>query len=120
MKTWEELICTAKDLACEAGRKVTDVADLAKQKIKIAENEKALRDTLEALGRLLYDSRRADEPMSEDVVEALLAQVDELAAANERLQAAVDNASGKKTCSSCGSANPHGAAYCNSCGKSMA
>lgn len=119
MKTWEELVCKAKDLAAEAGRKVTDVADLAKQKIKIAENEKAIRATLEALGRLLYDSRRADDALPEDTVAELVAQIDELAAANEELQAAIDNNCGKKTCVACGNANPQSAAYCNNCGKAL-
>jgi len=119
MKTWEELVCKAKELAGEAGRKVTDVADLAKQKIKIAENEKAIRATLEALGRLLYDSRRGDGELQEEMVAELVAQIDELAAANEDLQAAIDNNSGKKTCVVCGNANPSGSAFCNNCGKSL-
>ena len=119
MKTWEDVVCKAKELAGEAGRKVTDVADLAKQKIKMAENEKAIAATMEALGRLLYDSRHTGEALAEETVSELVAQVDELTAANEELQAAIDNASGKKTCKACGAVNPQGSAYCNSCGKNM-
>ena len=119
MKTWEELVCKAKELAGEAGRKVTDVADLAKQKIKIAENEKAIRATLEALGRLLYDNRHGEGELQEEMVAELVAQIDELATANDDLQAAIDNNSGKKTCLACGKANPADATFCNGCGKNL-
>lgn len=119
MKTWEELVCKAKDLAAAAGRKATDVADMAKQKIKIAENDKAINATVEALGRLLYDSRHNGSELDEAMVSELVAQVDELIAANEELQATIDNTCGKKTCASCGNVNPSDATYCNNCGKAL-
>ena len=118
MATWEDIVCKAKDLADAAGRKATDVADLAKQKIKIAENERAIRDTLEALGGILYESRKDGVEMNEDLVAELVAQIDELTAANERLQAEIDNRRGCKTCA-CGCKNPEGAVYCNACGKEL-
>ena len=119
MKSWEELVCKAKELASAAGRKAADVADLAKQKIKMAENDKAISATVEALGRLLYDSRHNKCELDEKMVDELVAQVDELIAANEELQATIDNACGKKTCASCGQVNPSDAGYCNNCGKQL-
>lgn len=118
MAIWEDIVCKAKELADTAGRKATDVADLAKQKIRIAENERAIRVTLEALGGILYESRKEGVDMNEDLVTELVAQVDELTAANEQLQAEIDNKRGCKTCS-CGTANPEDAAYCNACGKEL-
>ena len=118
MATWEDIVCKAKDLADAAGRKATDVADLAKQKIKIAENERAIRDTLEALGGILYESRKDGVEINEDLVAELVAQIDELTAANERLQAEMDHRRGYKTCD-CGCKNPEGAVYCNACGKEL-
>ncbi len=119
MKTWEEMVCKAKDLANAAGRKASGVVDLTKQKLKMAENEKAIESTLEALGRLLYDSRQNDTELNEETVAELITQVQELSAANEELQAAIDNNCGRKTCPSCSTANPQGAAYCNNCGKEL-
>lgn len=116
--TWEDIVCKAKDLADAAGRKATDVADLAKRKIKIAENERAIRDTLEALGGLLYECRKDGVEMNEELVTELVAQVDELSAANEQLQDELDAQRGYKTCD-CGCKNPEGAAYCNACGKEL-
>ena len=37
MATWEDVVCKAKELADAAGRKMVDVADLTKQKLKMAE-----------------------------------------------------------------------------------
>ncbi len=119
MKTWEDLVTTAKDLATAAGRKAVDIADVAKMKLKIAENEKAIEATLAAIGRLLYDARRRDGDLQEDTLEELMKQVDELNAANERLQAEVDNVRCRKTCAVCGAANPESATYCSKCGKAL-
>ena len=118
MAIWEDVVCKAKELADTAGRKVTDVADLAKQKIKIAENERTIRVTLEALGGMLYESRKEGAEMNEELVSELIAQVDELTAANEQLQAEMDNKRGCKTCE-CGAKNPEGSSFCNACGKQL-
>ena len=58
MAIWEDVICKAKEWVDVASSKATDVADLAKHKIKIAENERSIRVTLEALGGILYESRK--------------------------------------------------------------
>ena len=118
MATWEDIVCKAKDLADAAGRKASDVADLARQKMKIAENERAIRVTLEALGGMLYDSRKENADLNEELIAELVAQVDELTAANERLQTEMDNKRGCKTCD-CGCKNPEGAVFCNACGKEL-
>jgi len=118
MATWEDFVCKAKDLADAAGRKASDVADLARQKMKIAENERAIRVTLEALGGLLYESRKDGAEMNEDLVAELVAQVDELTAANEQMQAEIDNRRGCKTCE-CGAKNPENSGFCNACGKKL-
>ena len=118
MAIWEDIVYKAKELADMAGRKATDVADFAKQKMKFAENERAIRVTLEALGGMLYDSRKEGVEMNEELVVELIAHVDELTAANEQLQAEIDNKRGCKTCS-CGAANPENAVYCNTCGKEL-
>ena len=118
MATWEDIICTAKDLADSAGRKVADVAEYGKLKFKIAENERAIEDVMEAIGRLVYESRTADAPLEEGVIAELCRQAEELYAANKRLQEDVDYRCGRATCS-CGTTNPQGATYCNSCGKPL-
>lgn len=118
MATWEDVVCKAKELADAAGRKATDVVELTKQKLKLAENERALRDVMEALGQLLYDSRCNEVPLNEELINELLLQAKELEMANEQLQAEIDHYCGRASCS-CGAANPQGAVYCNACGKEL-
>lgn len=118
MATWEDLILKARDLADAAGRKVNDVTEIAAQKLEIAENERGIRLAIEALGGMLYDSRKENADLNEELVAELIAQVDELTAANERLQAEIDNRRGCKTCV-CGVKNPEGSVFCNACGKKL-
>lgn len=118
MTTVESMFNKAKDMFEAAGRKAVDLTDLAKMKLKLADNERAIDTTLTALGRLLYESRKGVE-LNEETVTELIRQVDELEAANEELQASIDNNLGRRTCRSCGSANPESAAYCNKCGQKM-
>lgn len=118
MTTWEDVVCTAKDLVGAAGRTVTDVAEITRQKVKIAENERAIRTALEALGGLLYESRKEGVELNEELVSELIAQVDELTADNEQMMADVDHRRGYKTCD-CGVRNPEGSAYCNACGREL-
>lgn len=117
MATWEDVVCKAKELADAAGRKVVDVADLTKQKLKIAENERGIRDAMEALGQIYYDYCKG-EGLSDELVQALIAQIDEYMVANERLQAEIDLRNGQRTCS-CGAVNPVHASYCNICGSAL-
>ncbi len=119
MKTWEEVVIKAKSVASAAGRKAMDVADIAKMKLKMLDNEKAIDSSMEALGHLLYDSRSEGAELNEELVGELIAQIKELEAANEELRVQMDNSCGKKTCSDCGAANAEDAAYCNQCGKEL-
>lgn len=118
MTTWEEIVLKARDLADAAGRKVCDAADLTKQKLKIADNERAIHVALEALGDMVYESRKEGVEMNEELVIELVTQVDDLTAANEQLQAEIDNRRGCKTCE-CGEKNPENAVFCNACGKKL-
>ncbi len=119
MTTWEDLVVKAKELAQAAGRKATDVKDLAKMKLAIAKNEHAMEATLEAIGRLYYDSRREGATLDEETVNELFTQMDELTAANADLQASVDANLNKKSCPECHAANPEDAAFCNKCGAKL-
>jgi hypothetical protein len=118
MTTFEEVVYKAKEMATAAGRKAMDVADLAKLKLKILDNEKAIDTTMQALGHLLFDSRVDGAELNEELVCELISQVKELEAANEDLRAQMDNTRGRKTCV-CGAINAEDAVYCNKCGKAL-
>ena len=118
MATWEDVICKARELADAAGRKVADVAEVTKHKLKIAENERDIRDAYEAIGRLIYDSGKLDTVPDAEKVASLTRQLDDLYIENDHLRSEVDHFCGRTTCR-CGASNPQGAAYCNACGKSL-
>lgn len=118
MAAWEDILLKARDLADAAGRKMNDAAETTVQKLKIADNERGIRLALEALGGMVYDCRKENVELNEELVAELIAQVDDLTAANEQLQAEIDHRRGCKTCE-CGCQNPEGSAYCNSCGKKL-
>ena len=118
MATLDDILYTARDLVHAAGRKVGDVAGLTKQKVKILDNEHTIRLAYEAVGKLVYDSRRSDAPLDEALVEELLSQVDELKKANEDLQAEIDHYCNRKVCA-CGATNSSDAVYCKACGKEL-
>ena len=118
MAPWEDIVLKAKDLADVAGRKVNDAVEITAQKLEIADNERGIRLALEALGGLVYDSRKENTELNEELVLELIAQVEELTAANERLQAEIDHRRGYTTCA-CGCTNAEGSEYCNACGKKL-
>lgn len=118
MTTFEEVVYKAREIATAAGRKAMDVADIAKLKLKMLDNEKAMDTAMQALGHLLFDSRVEGAELNEELVSELISQIKELEAANEDLQAQMDNTRGCKTCA-CGAVNAADAVYCNKCGKTF-
>ena len=118
MANWDEVMYTTKELASAVGRKVNDVAGVTKQKIKMVENDRAICNTLEALGKLLYENRRGGIELDEDLVSELVKQVDELRISNRNIQQAIDLYYERKICS-CGAVNSYDAAYCQACGKQL-
>ena len=118
MATWEDVVCKARELVDAAGRKVVDVAEITKLKLRKAENERAICDAMEAIGRLVYEGRLADTQPEEGVVAELCRQINEYRAANAEIQSQLDGHCGYTTCE-CGTTNPQGAAFCNACGKEL-
>lgn len=118
MSNWDEVMYTAKELASAAGRKVNDVAGVTKQKIKMVENDRAICETLEALGKLLYENRRGGLELDEELVSELVKQIDELRISNRNIQQAIDLYYERKVCD-CSAVNPYDAVYCKACGKKL-
>ncbi len=116
MATWESVVTKAKELTESAARKATDIADLAKLKLELAENENTVKTTYEAIGRLTYQTAREGREDAETLAE-LMTQIDELMAAKADLIEKIDRHRNRKTCASCGTANEEDSAYCKHCGQ---
>ena len=118
MARWEDILISAKGFAVNAGRKMTNMADVAGLKMELSEKERDLRQAMEALGHLLYDSKKDGSQMNEELVADLVKQADVLYKQMGKLQNAIDELCSKKTCT-CGAANPEDAAFCNTCGEKL-
>ena len=118
MANWEEVLVSAKGFAVNAGRKMTNMADVMGLKMELAERERDLRQVMEALGHLLYDSKKDGSELNDALVADLVKQSDTLYKKIGKLQNAIDELCSKKTCS-CGAVNPEDSTYCNSCGEKL-
>ena len=59
MTTLEDVLYKAKTMAEAAGKKTSDMLEATRLKMEAAEIEKDISATLEGLGRLIYDGRKA-------------------------------------------------------------
>jgi ribosomal protein L40E len=118
MTTFEDVLYRAKTVAESAGKKTSDFVEITKLKMDAAETEKDIASTLEGLGRLVYDGKKAGEDVSAMVDECIV-KVDEL---NVQLQAIRDKIFEYKNsirCKTCGAINPDDAIYCKKCGAKL-
>lgn len=118
MVKWNDLLANAKGFAVHAGRKMTDMADVVALKMELSEKERALSGVMEALGHLLYDSKKDGCAMDEALITELVEQADVYYKQIGKLQNAIDDLCSRKTCS-CGAVNPEDASFCNACGEKL-
>ncbi|MBE6806496.1 MAG: zinc ribbon domain-containing protein [Ruminococcaceae bacterium] len=118
MANWEDVLISAKGFAVNAGRKMTNMADVMGLKMELAEKERDLRQVMEALGHLLYDSKKDGSELNDELVADLVKQSDILYKKIGKLQNAIDELYARKTCS-CGAVNQEDAVYCNACGEKI-
>ena len=72
MTTFEDVLYKAKTMAEAAGKKTSDMLEATRLKMEAAEIEKDISATLEGLGRLIYDGRKAEEDVSVTVDECIV------------------------------------------------
>lgn len=122
MASLEEMLYKAKTAAENAidtaGKKTADFMEVGKLKMEASETEKDLAATLEGLGRLVYDGRKAGEDVS-TMVEESIAKVDELNAKREEIRRKIDEYKNVVRCKQCGTVNVDDALYCKRCGNKL-
>ena len=117
MAAFEDVLSCAKSMAQTAGRKTEELVEVTKTRVKIADLRREIAALYEGLGRLVYDSRTANEPV-EDMVEACVGQLDELQAQLAKLEDRVMESKNVIRCE-CGALNDNTAVFCNQCGKKL-
>ena len=118
MATLDDILLKAKSMAQSAGEKTGDFIELTKLRLDAAQKEKEIVAALEGLGRLVYDSSKAETDVDE-LVWACIQQVDELTDEVELLREKINLYKGRVACAVCRVYNPEDAVYCKKCGTKM-
>lgn len=118
MTTFEDVVSKAKCVAETAGKKTSDFIEVTRLKIQAAEIEKDISSILEGLGRLVYDSRKAEEDVT-SLIDDCVIKVDERSAELNEVRAKIDGYQDLVRCKSCGVLNQEDAVYCKKCGEKL-
>ena len=118
MGTFEDVLLKAKSVAESAGKKTTDLVEVTKLKMEAAEVEKDISATLEGLGRLMYDSKKAGEDVSALIDECII-KVDEQNAKLAELRDKICAYQNVVRCRQCNTVNADDAVFCKKCGSKI-
>ena len=118
MTFFDDVLYRTRDVAEAAGRKASDFIDITRLKMQAADIEREIASVFEGIGRLIYDSRKEGEDVSE-LVDNGIVRIDELQAKRDAVRAQIDEFRNILRCTQCGVANPLDALYCKRCGKKL-
>ena len=118
MATFDEVISKAKTVAKTAGKKTSELIEITRLRLDIAEQEREMASIFEGLGRLIYDSKKTGEDPS-SLVDECVASIDECQAKINELKRQIDEYRYTLRCKECGAPNPDDAAYCKKSGTKL-
>ncbi len=118
MTTFEDLLLKAKDTADAVGQKTTELAEVVRLKTKLAGVRRELAATFEGMGRLVYDSQKSGEDVSELLTSATQ-RVKKLESQQKKLEDALCRYNKAVRCPHCEEIVPETSAYCNRCGQKL-
>ena len=101
-----------------AGKKTGEAVGVAKRNIRVLELERQIQGKLQDIGQAVYESIQTGESRSE-LLDARMAEVEELYAAIETEKEAADALRNVKKCPACGNTCGHQDRYCKHCGAAL-
>lgn len=115
MGVFEEVVINAKSAAATVGKKAERLVDISKLRVNATELNGEISKKYEALGRLVYDSVKANaspEGLVEEYVESIDALYQKLDDVNDK----INSLRKKSACPVCGTQNAEDALFCSHCG----
>ena len=118
MAVFEDVLSRAKAMAKTAGKKTEELVEITKLHVQIGDLRREIASLYEGLGRLVYDSRRSEEPV-DDLIDACIESLTEQEAALARFEDRVMQNKNAVRCPECGAVNANNATFCNQCGQKL-
>lgn len=118
MTNFEDVMSKAKDVAEAAGKKTSELIDIARLKIEAGDIERDISAMLEGLGRLVYESRKKGEDIS-SAVDSCALKLDERYAQLAEVREKIDEYKNMIRCKNCGTPNTEDSVFCKKCGNKV-
>jgi len=118
MAVLDDVLFKAKTMAEAAGKKTSEFIDLTRMKMQASDMEKEIASLLEGLGRLVYDSGKSGDDVSEAISECI-AKIDEQQEELTAVRTKIDDFRNVARCNDCGVVNSDDALFCKHCGSKI-
>lgn len=112
----ERIISEIKNTADKVAKKSTELFELSKVKLNIANTKSDIDNNYKILGKLLYCSQKEVEEVTPEKFEEIISEIDALQEKLAELNEYSANLSNKKICPDCKKANDGKATFCSHCG----
>ena len=118
MGVFEDVVINAKSAAETVGKKAERLVDISKLRLNAAELNSEISKKYEELGRLVYDSVKA-EASADGLVEEYIQGIDVLYQKLDDVNDKINTLRNKAECPICGAQNPQGSIFCSHCGEKL-
>lgn len=118
MGLFEDIFIKAKDAANNVGEKAGKLVDISKLNIEIVEAKSKLKNKLENLGKIIYQSEK-NGFLNEKVVKEEIEKIDNIYGEIDGIKKELALIKRKVICKACGEENFSDAFYCSKCGHTL-
>jgi len=118
MAFFDDLKDKASDAAVVAGKAMSDVYEVTRLKMSIAEKKGAVKTIFKEVGELVYNGYRKGETDNDEIEEKML-EIDSIMEEIESLKEKQMKIKKLRACPACGSQIPEGCNFCPKCGNDM-
>ena len=115
MSLLDDILGSVREVTDNVVERTGKLVDVSKLKLTSAEISKEITRRYEALGRLVYDSRKSDTEIS-GLVDECVRSIDALYGRMDDVNSRVAKLRDKQYCATCGATVERGAIYCARCG----